>query len=428
MRRLLLLSSLIYGLILVALGLRSGSLLALVIPLVVYLGAGLLSAPEPPQLTVTRQMSDDRVAPDTPVTITLSVSNAGPALAGVLIEDIVPAGLEMVEGETQLFTPLAAGQSVELTYTVRGTRGSFHFDDVRVTADDSFSLFRRQTTVSAPSRLLVLPRVLRLRRIPIRPRSTRVYSGLIPARQGGAGVEFFEVRTYQPGDPLRWVNWRANARHPDTFFTNDFEQERVADVGLILDVRRRSNVWAKNDSLFEHAVEATAALAETFLNDGNRVGLLLYGGLLNRTLPGYGKVQRERILQALARAELGDSLIFERLEYLPTRLFPPNSQLVLISPLFEEDVPMLVHLRARGYQVLVISPDPVSFERKTLAVDTDEALAARIARLERSVTLRKLWQAGIRVVDWQVDKPFDQVVHASLGRVPLWYRAVGAAP
>jgi hypothetical protein len=28
-------------------------------------------------------------------------------------------------------------------------------------------------------------------------------------------------------------------------------------------------------------------------------------------------------------------------------------------------------------------------------------------------------------VDWQVGRPFDQVVHASLGRLPLWYRAVG---
>jgi len=28
-------------------------------------------------------------------------------------------------------------------------------------------------------------------------------------------------------------------------------------------------------------------------------------------------------------------------------------------------------------------------------------------------------------VDWQVDRPFDQTIHASLGRVPHWFRAVG---
>ena len=34
-------------------------------------------------------------------------------------------------------------------------------------------------------------------------------------------------------------------------------------------------------------------------------------------------------------------------------------------------------------------------------------------------------EAGIQVVDWQVDQPFDQAVHASLGRMPHWLRGVG---
>ncbi|MBS1253443.1 MAG: hypothetical protein MAG451_02492 [Anaerolineales bacterium] len=428
MRRLLLLGGLIYGLILVSLTMRSGELLALAIPLVVYLGAGLLYEPQEPQLTVARSLSTDRVSPGTPVTVKLSITNEGPSLECVLLEDLLPSELDLVEGESRVLTPLARGAVVELAYTVSGLRGSYHFSDAQVTASDRFGLFRRRVIISAPGRLLVLPRVLKLQRIPIRPRRTRVYSGLIPARQGGAGVEFFEVRAYQPGDPMRWINWRANARHPGAFFANAFEQERVADVGLILDVRRRSNVWSSGDSLFEHAVEATAALAESFLNDGNRVGLLMYGGFVDWTFPGYGKVQRERILQALARAELGDSLVFDKLEHLPTRLFPAHSQLVLISPLFEDDVQMLVRLRARGYQLLVISPDPVDFEAKRLRRKPSVELAARIARLERGLLIRWLWQAGIRVLDWQVDAPFDQVAHASLGRVPLWYRAVGVSP
>jgi hypothetical protein len=39
--------------------------------------------------------------------------------------------------------------------------------------------------------------------------------------------------------------------------------------------------------------------------------------------------------------------------------------------------------------------------------------------------LRELRQAGIQVVDWQVDRPLDRAIHASLGRVPQWLRAVG---
>lgn len=224
---------------------------------------------------------------------------------------------------------------------------------------------------------------------------------------------------------MRWINWRLSARHPHALFTNEFEQERIADVGLILDARQRSEVRVNGQSLFDHAVHATTSLANVFLNDGNRVGLLVYGGFLDWIFPGYGKMQRARILQALARAEPGESMIFDKLEYIPTRFFPARSQIVLISPLWKEDLLILIRLRARGYQLLVISQDPVSFEAQALGSDPLASLATRIARLERTLLMRKARQIGIQIVNWQVDQSFDHAVRAKLGRIPLWFRAVG---
>ena len=79
----------------------------------------------------------------------------------------------------------------------------------------------------------------------------------------------------------------------------------MADVGIVLDGRERSNLFAGGRSLFEHSVVASAALADAFLTQGNRVGLLIYSQYLQWTVPGYGKLQRERILQALSGAAPG---------------------------------------------------------------------------------------------------------------------------
>jgi uncharacterized protein (DUF58 family) len=424
-RRLVLLSTLAYGLFLVGLATLSGGLLALAIPLTVFLGAALLYGPGKPRLRASRTFSADRVSENVPVTVKLTMMNDGPRVEEILIEDVIPTSLELVDGERRVLASLPAGGTIELEYTVRGKRGCHEYRGAQTTASEFLGLFQRKATLPAPGQIMVLPEVLRLRRVAIRPLRTRAYAGPVPARQGGSGVEFFGVREYQSGDPLRWINWRLGARHLHTLFTNEFEQERIADVGLILDARRRTNIRSRSDSLFEYSVRATASLAGTFLSDGNRVGLLVYGGFLQWTFPGYGKVQRQRILQALAQAQTGESLVFDSLEYLPTRFFPARSQLVLISPLCWDDLRMLVRLRALGYQVLVISPDAVSFEAQALKGQPGVPLAARIARLERTLLLRKLQQGGIQSVDWQVDRPFDQVVHASLGRLPLWYRAVG---
>lgn len=424
--RSLVIGALAYGLVLAGLIGLDGSLLALAVPFVVYLAASLIAAPEALRLTATRSLSAERVSQGTPVTVRLSITNAGSHLEETLVEDVASRPLDLLEGEPRRIAALAPGATVEFSYTLRGMRGVYRFQGVQVTAGDHLGLRPQQVVLPVSSRLVAMPDIVKLRRVAIRPRQTRVYSGQIPAGRGGPGVEFFGVRGYQPGDSLRWINWKASARHPDALFTNEFEQERVADVGLIVDARRRAHAPSFGDALFEAEIQAAAALAETVLSDGNRVGLLVYGSYLDWTLPGYGKLQRERILQALARAEPGDSMVFDKLDLLPTRLFPPESQLMLISPLVADDVPVLARLRARGYYLLVISPDPIPLEVASAQRTPELELAARVARVERLLLLRQLRQAGIRLIDWRIDLPLDQVVHASLGRAPIWFRGAHA--
>ena len=54
--------------------------------------------------------------------------------------------------------------------------------------------------------------------------------------------------------------------------------------------------------------------------------------------------------------------MFSDLALIPTRLFPAHSQVVLVSPLLPDDLNVLIQLRARGYQLMVVSPDPVAHE------------------------------------------------------------------
>jgi uncharacterized protein (DUF58 family) len=424
MGRLVLLAGLVYGLLLIGLATLNGGMLALALPIIVYLGAALIYAPDVPKLQITRELSADRVQADAPVAVKLSIRNESGRLEEVLVEDLMPRGLKLIEGQPNKVVLLPPEKILEITYTVAAPRGSYEFQQLRVTAADHLGLFRREVLVAAPGSFIALPQVPKLRQVVIRPLRTRASTGLIPARVGGPGVDFFGVREYQSGDPLRWVNWRVTARFPRRIYSNEFEQERVADVGLVLDARQRHDLQANGDSLFEHAVRATASLADAFLRDGNRVAMLTYGAGLNWVFAGYGRLQRERILQALARVQTGESEIFDSLDYLPTRLFPPHSQIVIISSLCNADLATLIRLRAHGYELLIISPDPIAFEGASAQADATLALGARIAQRERAILLQRLRQTGAQIVDWPVEKPLDQALLASLGRVPKWARPV----
>ena len=425
MSRFIFLGLLIVALIFVGLLTLNSGFLMLALPLLVYLFAGLFFLPHKPEISIEREINPNRVPADTPVQVRLMVKNAGSRVEEVFLEDQLPAGVEYIEGFKSLLADLAVGESLELSYLVRARRGVYPFERIQVSLSDLFGVIQHKSQLAASGRLMVLPYIPQIKRVNIRPRQTRMYTGSIPAKQGGSGIDFFGIRNYQAGDPLRIVNWQASARHPEAFYSNEFEQERVATVWLVLDARWRSNLHTEKGALFEYAVSAAAALSQTLLNQGNRVGLLVYGGFLDWTYPGYGRIQKERILRALTRAQPGESLIFDKLENLPARVFPLHSQIMMISPIQNEDLALLVHLRSLGYSTSVISPDPIAFDGANHNQNPEHDLGYRFAKVERKLLLARLQQAGVRVINWDVDYPFEQVMQTHFRQLPVWFHAVG---
>ncbi len=413
----MILSVVVYAFVLVGLRYFEGNLLALALPAAIFLASAVLQYPPKPQLSVVRSLSARRVTEGSDVHLEVELCNQGERLSLVEVEDQLPAGIDVVDGASKRLLSLRPGQCFTLRYTLRARRGVYHFSHLDIRARDPLGLLSHHVRLEAAADLWALPKTALLVGLHLRPRQTIGTAGYVPARVGGPGVSFYGVRGYQAGDELRWINWKASQRRPGEMYTNEFEQERAANVGVILDLRQATHYMVDGQAIFEHAVSAAASLAETLLAEGNRVGLMLYGQYLDWTYPGYGKLQRERILQALARARVGESYILNHIKYLPTRMFAARSQLILVSPLIKEDVDYLVWLRARGYAVLVVSPNPVAFELAAQQTpDDDLILAGRLARLERALLVQELQRAGVQVLDWDVRQPLDQVIRA-YGRV-----------
>lgn len=422
MQRLTLLSSVIYALIFVGLATRRGEFLLLSLPLFLFLLVGLLRRPVDPKLSVSRHTDAERVQEETPVELTVDLTNNGASIDRLVLQVPTAAGVTLQDGPTRLVARGVPGEKLTLTQQVLPSRGLHALPAIDVTIADRFALFPRRFSFQDNVRLLALPQVLTGADAGVRPPRTRVFAGPIGANKGGPGVEFFGVRAYQPGDARQWINQRATARRPDEIFVNEFEQERAVDIGLILDVRSDANLVSTGDSLLEASVAAAATLADSFLTAGNRVGLFLYGGSIDWTLPGYGKIQRERILRVLARAKTEQHQIFRQLGYLPTRLFPIRSQLVLISPLLIGDLEDLISLRARGYELMIMTPDAVAFEAETRPDNEAKALAIRMARLERERFFHQLRQAGIIVFEWSADVPFAHAARTRSHEIKHWRR------
>jgi uncharacterized protein (DUF58 family) len=385
-----------------------GEFIALSLIFLVAGTASILTRPEEPQLGFERIFSPSRIRQDTPLEITLQVTNQGNRITDLSIEDHLPRGIEVLDGDTKLIAALEPEESVTLKYTVHAHRGQYREFLTYLSRQQTLGSYEWAVERQDPTPLLVYPQSEKLSPIKFRPPQTHGFAGSLLSRQGGSGVDFFTIREYQPGDPQRQINWKASARGRQTLYTNIFEQEQVANVGIILDARARINLRQNRESLFEHSVNAAAALGERFLSDGHRVSLLIYGSGKRRVFPGYGHLQERRILDAVSAVTPIINFALTNFDSLPVQFFPPKSQIVLISPLLNEDIPYIRKMCMRGYGVLVVSPNPITFAAH--AQQDTQSAAYRMATVERAFMVQQLRQIGAQVLDWHVYETLESTL------------------
>lgn len=404
---------LIFGLILSALIAKNGKLILLALPFLVYLIIGVVRAPGGMTLVAERRIDRPGVSAEELFEIHIVIRNQGNALVNLFLSDTFFPSMTVLDGKANSRLSLPPGGATELNYVSKAARGLYSWETIHACAADPFGLFEVERAIPAPGEILIRPAPIPIHHIPLRPGSTLHSAGPVSARLAGPGTDFWGIREYRAGDSLRRLNWRLAARHPHKMFTNEYEREEIADFGLILDARRLTDDDAMEEALFDCSVSAAASLSEYFLKKGNRVALLIFGEAVTTLFPGYGKRQLNFILRTLARARLSAHLPLGYLEYFPIRLFPSGSQIVMISCLDSRDLETYARLRASGYSVLLISPDPIDYAARMLPPAEWNTLAARAARLERALQLKRLLKMGVEVINWQTAQPLDAALRES---------------
>lgn len=103
------------------------------------------------------------------------------------------------------------------------------------------------------------------------------FSGEYLSSFRGQGLDFDDFREYQHGDEVRFIDWNVTARM-NTPFVRKFREERELCVILAVDVSGSSDYGSVSLSKREVAAETAAVLGFSALNNGDKVGLLLFAG------------------------------------------------------------------------------------------------------------------------------------------------------
>jgi uncharacterized protein (DUF58 family) len=100
----------------------------------------------------------------------------------------------------------------------------------------------------------------------------------------GRGMNFDEVREYQPGDEIRTIDWNVTARL-GTAFVKKYTEERELTVVLVVDVSASGNFGSVSQSKRELAAEVASLLAFSAIRNNDKVGLLLFTDQVELFIP-----------------------------------------------------------------------------------------------------------------------------------------------
>jgi len=100
----------------------------------------------------------------------------------------------------------------------------------------------------------------------------------------GRGMNFEDVREYQPGDEIRSIDWNVTARM-DTAFVKKFTEERELTVMLVVDVSASGNFGSTTQSKRELAAEVACLLAFSAIRNNDKVGLILFTDRVELFIP-----------------------------------------------------------------------------------------------------------------------------------------------
>ena len=223
-----------------------------------------------------------------------------------------------------------------------------------------------------------------------------LFAGQYESAFKGQGLEFTEVREYQPGDDVRTIDWNVSARfgHP---YIKVYHEERELTVLLLLDLSGSQSFGSKNKFKRELLAEVAGMLAFLAIRTNDKVGAVLFSSKVEKYIPPKkGAAHVWALIKEIFTHEPSDlgTNIKGALDYL-NRVVKRHAIVFLISDCLDTgfELPFGIASRKHDLSVIRISdPSEETLPDVGLAYLTDPETNRVVLLNTHSKLLREKWR------------------------------------
>ena len=239
---------------------------------------------------------------------------AGRGIGPLYVYDLLPPEAEVIRGNNlRVIWKRPGVRTYDLSYRISWPkRGVYTLEETAWEAEAPLGLHQRIHGSAGPSlEISVVPRTQAIRKVnEIRGRAHSRNPWEDVALVGVSSTDFTEVRPYTPGDPMRWINWKASARSSgsaEPLLVNQYEPEGRKAVWIFLDGADYMDVGSTLSALADQAAEATGSIAQYYLTRGYTLGAYIYNSQSDILTPEVGQRQFRRLTNMLTRLKPGEA-------------------------------------------------------------------------------------------------------------------------
>ena len=287
-------------------------------------------------------------------------------------------------------------------------RGPFTFTGSHLRIESLLGLWQRRQRTAERTEVKVYPNyepVVRYTLLAMSHRESQM--GIFSKNRAGQSREFHQLREYQDGDVLSQVDWKATSRRGH-LVSREYREQRDQTLVFMLDCGRRMRALDGALPQFDHCLNATLLLSYIALRQGDRIGVLGFGGTDRWLPPVKGQHSMSTVLNHLydyrsSSASSDFSEAAERLMAVQRR----RALVVLLTNLRSEDSAHLIQplrLLRRRHLVIVASmrEQNVSQRLREPVVNFEDALFTAAGHgyfAERENFLANLRDHGVMTLD-----------------------------
>lgn len=182
-----------------------------------------------------------------------------------------------------------------------------------------------------------------------------VFAGEYESAFKGRGMEFEQVREYQPGDDIRHIDWKVTARMHAPY-VKEHREERELTVMLLVDVSSSGSFGTGDKLKNEVAAEVAAVLAYTAVKSNDRVGLIVFSDHIEHYIPPKkGRAHVWRVIRDILthRPRQRSTDLEGALEYLG-KVVPRRAVVFVISDFLDEGWGERLRIAARRHDLTAV--------------------------------------------------------------------------